>query len=274
MPPERNAACRAVNFERSAGTSACRYGSTSSGRSAIARSRSPNQTPLPASAGSRWVTITSEFRWICRPARSPTWPAGGEDLLGHLVEVLGAAALDERPQVEPEALQVRVPPLLGLLRRDRQGLERLERLRADRLDERGRSRQASRGRARRNRWSWWSHRNPINRVGFAARGHLRRAGLSPPGATRPRPAGSRRTSISFQTPPVTYGSSATQASTSSAAREVGEQDRADHVPGLVQDRAADEDPLPLHERGDPLRCGGTERPGAAPSPRRRSRHVR
>jgi hypothetical protein len=39
----------------------------------------------------------------------------GEDLLGHLVEVLGAAALDERPQVEPEALQVRVTPLLGLL---------------------------------------------------------------------------------------------------------------------------------------------------------------
>jgi hypothetical protein len=42
--------------------------------------------------------------------------AGGrEDLLGHLVQVLGAAALDERPQVEPEALQVRVAPLLGLL---------------------------------------------------------------------------------------------------------------------------------------------------------------
>ncbi len=63
---------------------------------------------------------------------------GREDLLGHLVQVLGAAALDERPQVEPEALQVRVAPLLGLLRRDRQGLERLERLRADRVEERRR----------------------------------------------------------------------------------------------------------------------------------------
>jgi hypothetical protein len=60
----------------------------------------------------------------------------GKDLLGNVVQVLRAAAAREGQQVEVEVLDVRVAPLLRLLRRDREREELVEGLLAERLDER------------------------------------------------------------------------------------------------------------------------------------------
>ena len=78
--------------------------------------------------------MTSEFRWICMPARSPATLAAAST--PGTLSSSGPPPVDERPEVEIELLEVRVAPLLGLLRRERERGELLEGLFADGLDER------------------------------------------------------------------------------------------------------------------------------------------
>ena len=137
---------------------------------------SRTRRPRSPSVEVRWVESV-ELCWTSKPARSPTSPA--EARIPCLVEVLGAATVGERLEVQLEGRQVGVAPLLRLLGGNGHGLEALQGICTQLGHERRAPSEETRGRARRRSWcSPRSYRNPTETVGFAPARRLSGSGRS------------------------------------------------------------------------------------------------